>query len=498
MIQTQRAYSLDALRGVAILLMVLSGILPHTLPHWMFHAQVPPGQGFNPLLPGITWVDLVFPFFLFVLGAALPFAFDKRLNSKKPFLSVSWHILERTLLLIFFAIFVQHIRPYHFARNIWGSETSYLAWLIGLLGFLILFMIYLRAPKTWPFWLRVIIKVFGWAAALSFLIFVKYPDGSGFKPERMDIIIMLLANMVFFGSIIYCLTRKNPMARLAVMAVFIGMRLVHMQWDISLAIGGQEAVRNIPYIQHLFNGVDYSWLDKIWDYSPAKWLYNFSWLKYLLIVLPGTIAGEQIKEWLSSPKNKNAKINSITLVVLSILALAIVVVSLIGMYTRHVFMSSMIIFALCLISWFMIRKPKNSNEKLLKNLIVWGSMWLILGLIFEPFGGGIKKDNSTLSYYFLTTGLAYYMLILFVIWIDMLKKQTLFNLLIHNGQNPMIAYVGMMNLIIPILYLVHIFPWLKDITQAYPWLGFLLSFSQMLLLALIVAFFTRKRLFWRT
>jgi predicted acyltransferase len=498
MINTQRAHSLDALRGTAILLMVLSGILPYTLPHWMFHAQVPPGQGFNPLLPGITWVDLVFPFFLFVLGAAMPFAFERRLNAQKPFLSVSGHIIERSILLVFFAIFIQHIRPYNLTENIWGSETAFIAWLLGLAGFAILFMIYLRAPRSWPLGLKVLLKILGWAGALSFLILMKYPDGSGFKFQRMDIIIMLLANMVFFGSIIYILTRNNPLARLAVMAVFIGMRLVHMQWDISLAIGGQEAVKNIPYIQHLFNGVNYSWLDKIWDYSPAKWLYNFSWLKYLLIVLPGTIAGDQIKTWLQKRRSVDEHSDKAKLIVLSIYALVIVGVSLVGLYTRHVFSGSIIIFVLCSVAWLQIRKPNTNDEKLLKKLVVWGSMWLILGLIFEPFGGGIKKDNSTLSYYFLTAGLAYYMLVFFSIWIDILKKKSIFNLLIQNGQNPMIAYVGMMNLLVPVLYISFIFPWLKDITHPYPWVGFLLSCAQTLILALIVGFFTRKKLFWRT
>jgi len=138
------------------------------------------------------------------------------------------------------------------------------------------------------------------------------------------------------------------------------------------------------------------------------------------------------------------------------------------------------------------------DETLLKNLVVWGSLWVILGLVFEPFGGGIKKDNSTLSYYFLTSGLAYYLLVFFTIWIDILKKKPVFNLLINNGQNPMIAYVGMYNLIIPILYLTHLFPWLKEITASSNWWGLALACGQTLILALIVSFFTRKKLFWRT
>ena len=60
---TNRAHALDALRGFAILTMVLSGVIPYkVLPSWMYHAQIPPpSHQFNPDLPGLTWVDLVFP-----------------------------------------------------------------------------------------------------------------------------------------------------------------------------------------------------------------------------------------------------------------------------------------------------------------------------------------------------------------------------------------------------------------------------------------------------
>ena len=71
----KRALTIDLLRGVAIIGMVLSGqiLWNAELPAWMFHAQVPPPEfRFDPTVPGITWVDLVFPFFLFSMGAAFP------------------------------------------------------------------------------------------------------------------------------------------------------------------------------------------------------------------------------------------------------------------------------------------------------------------------------------------------------------------------------------------------------------------------------------------
>ena len=70
----QRNQCLDALRGFAILAMVLSSSIAFgILPAWMYHAQVPPPYHvYKPEIPGITWVDLVFPFFLFSIGAAIP------------------------------------------------------------------------------------------------------------------------------------------------------------------------------------------------------------------------------------------------------------------------------------------------------------------------------------------------------------------------------------------------------------------------------------------
>ena len=79
-----RIASIDIIRGIAIVGMVLCANIGFNsgLPAWMFHAQTPPPTyAFNPEVAGITWVDLVFPFFLFPLGAALPFAMRKRLEN---------------------------------------------------------------------------------------------------------------------------------------------------------------------------------------------------------------------------------------------------------------------------------------------------------------------------------------------------------------------------------------------------------------------------------
>ena len=103
----KRAISLDAFRGYAIVMMVLSGtIASNVLPAWMYHAQVGPRTGYNfdPTLYGITWVDLVFPFFLFALGAAIPFSIGGKLDKGERIGKVIGDCVLRGLRLTFFAI----------------------------------------------------------------------------------------------------------------------------------------------------------------------------------------------------------------------------------------------------------------------------------------------------------------------------------------------------------------------------------------------------------
>jgi predicted acyltransferase len=99
-----RNESVDALRGFAVLTMVLSGSIAFgdVLPAWMYHAQVPPpDHTFNPAIPGITWVDLVFPFFLFSMGAAIPLSFQAHFQTGAPRFTVLAVAARRLVLLAF-------------------------------------------------------------------------------------------------------------------------------------------------------------------------------------------------------------------------------------------------------------------------------------------------------------------------------------------------------------------------------------------------------------
>ncbi len=94
-----RLRSLDVLRGATIAGM----ILVNNAGDW--------GKTFSPLLHaewhGCTATDLVFPFFLFVLGVAVPFAFASRLQDSHGDLGpLHFQIFRRTLILFALGLFL--------------------------------------------------------------------------------------------------------------------------------------------------------------------------------------------------------------------------------------------------------------------------------------------------------------------------------------------------------------------------------------------------------
>jgi predicted acyltransferase len=471
-----RALALDALRGLAILAMLLSGQMPfdgNALPAWMYHAQVPPPDfKFNPQNFGITWVDLVFPFFLFSMGAAFPLALAKRMENKTPPWKLAWFVLERGLLLGFFALFVQLIRPYTL-----NNHPTTATWLMALLGFFIFFPILMRLPEAWSNKIKFSVRAIGWLAAILFCALVTYPDGSGFKLTRSDIIIVVLTNMAVFGSAIWMLTRESWLPRVGVIGLVLALRMSNM----PVALDG--------------------WVHDLWTTSPTPWIYSLYYLQYLCIVIPGTIAGDMILQWtrrqpiLPGTVVKNWPLWRYASALLVMIGM--VLVALIGLKARWLTETALAIFSLCLIGWMLLREPLNETEALFKKLFNWAIYWLVLGLILETYEGGIRKDRATVSYYFVTSGLATCTLIAFTILIDVWNQKRPLRLLIDNGQNPMIAYAGINNFITPILALTGGATLLTHFATT-PWRGFCKGAIITWLMALVVSFLTRKKIFWRT
>ncbi len=475
---SRRFDALDALRGLAILTMALSGLVPFgVLPTWMYHAQLPPpGHAFDPALPGLTWVDLVFPFFLFSMGASMPLALSRRIARGARRWELALYVGQRGLLLGMFAIYDQHIRAMGMA-----GHPGRITWLLSLAGFALLFPILARLPKSWSRRARYAIRAIGWIGAVALLSILRYAERpnlpESFSVYRSDIIIVVLTNMAVLSSAIWLVSRNNWLLRLGFLGLFLALRL------------GHEAE---------------GWVNTVWNWSPAPWIYRLDYQKYLFIVIPGTIVGDLILRWMNAPPEEPDREPGWSAVRTGLVALfgpVMVLLLLVGLQARWLTGTTFIALGLCAIVWPLLSRPGNAYERLLHRLYGWAAFWLALGLLFEPYEGGIKKDPSTLSYYFVTTALAILVLISLSVLIDVLARRRWLRLLIDAGQNPMIAYSGVNSLFKPVLYLIGaeaaVQGWIT-VLPSPPWCGVAWACLKTLLLALAVSVFTRRRIYWRT
>ncbi|WP_207955343.1 DUF5009 domain-containing protein [Segetibacter sp. 3557_3] len=215
-----RAESLDALRGFAILAMVLSGSIAYggVLPAWMYHAQVPPPlHKFIPSLPGITWVDLVFPFFLFSMGAAIPLSLARLERTGTGAGKMLWIATRRYLLLTFFALFTQHMKAWVIAKEPGTTEQ-----LISILGFLLLFFQFYEYKGDRYRNLFLGVKISAVVLAVFLLYKLPFASGRGFQLNTVDIIVLVLANMAFFGTIAWWVNKKFTCFKNGIIAVCDG------------------------------------------------------------------------------------------------------------------------------------------------------------------------------------------------------------------------------------------------------------------------------------
>ena len=460
--QQNRLVSLDAFRGITILAMVLSGSIAFgdVMPAWMYHAQVPPPSHiFNPNLAGLTWVDLVFPFFLFAMGAAFPLALHK--TSFKP---LFLKLLIRYVLLVFFGILFTHAKFWTLSAEPGAKE-----FILSIASFALLFLIYSNWQVYLSKTLSLLLKLIGLAIALLFLFLYPFPYGD-FSLNKTDIIILVLANMAFFGSLIWYATRNQPMLRLGILPIIMAVFLAQNEAD-------------------SFNSLIFKW-------SPLSSVYQFYYLKYLFIVIPGTFAGD----WLLSCSKIDFKIihQKSHLASIAVINFILVVLNLWGLFSRYLIINLILNVILVGLQLFLINQLVNKAQKsfYLKFLSV-GIYLLILGLFFEAFEGGIKKDSSTYSYYFLTTGLGFLTLLSFIIAEHLQFVKSALNFFAANGKNPMIAYTAGSLFVWPLLALAHTQQYLNALN--YNWAtGFLKGLIFTALVSIITLFFTRIKIFWKT
>ena len=593
--QKPRAHALDALRGYAIITMVLSAMEAFSvLPRWMYHAQVPPPDHvFDPTIYGITWVDIIFPFFLFSMGAAIPLSLGRQHAKGESITKLTWKTIQRWVKLTFFAIFIIHAFPFML-----GYEQEWMRYAMPIFFFLLLCLMFMPNPfGLSPYKARTIT----WSAylvAVGFMLLQPYVGGAPFRLADSDCIMLILANVSLTGSIIYLLTIGHPLRRLALLPFLIALFMA----------------------AHTAN----SWPAQLIHTSWLPWLYLPAYQEYLLIIIPGTVAGEWIAQWLEKMKandtskglvdnyqkkseavldngnplkggrgavlengngvkndekvvleNENKvrtrseemkdKENALALPV-ALLSLALIVVNVVLLFGRHLIANLVATMVLTALTAWLLRSrreagttgveaakqraaskdassqeaakqefsnreaslqeaakqevsnreassqeaakqevynQKSSSITASPTLHFWqrlslaGAYLLLLGLCLESYEGGIRKDDVTLSYLFVTCGLAFYALLLLTVVCDHWHVRWLCAPLEMVGKNPMVAYVSASMVIIPVLILTQLYPYI-DALSSEPLTGFLKGVLLTALCMALTAWFTHKRWFWKT
>ena len=132
---TPRITSIDALRGFVMFTMIfvndLAGAPKSVVPDWMVHFSDRHKHG-----SGMTFVDLVFPAFLFIVGMSIPFALGGRLNKGEPSWKILYHVATRALALLAIGILMVNGESPADESPGWSPELwSYTMFLSAILAF---------------------------------------------------------------------------------------------------------------------------------------------------------------------------------------------------------------------------------------------------------------------------------------------------------------------------------------------------------------------------
>lgn len=134
--KSSRVLSIDIFRGLTILVMIfvndVAGV--RGLPWWTYH--IPPGE------QGLTYVDVVFPAFLFIVGMAIPLAIEKRKTMGDSLFKIIYHIVIRSLSLVAIGLLIMNGRD----MNPGATGISYAAW--NVLMFIGVILLWNRYPES--------------------------------------------------------------------------------------------------------------------------------------------------------------------------------------------------------------------------------------------------------------------------------------------------------------------------------------------------------------
>ncbi|MBR4882325.1 MAG: DUF5009 domain-containing protein, partial [Bacteroidales bacterium] len=498
----KRFLSLDFLRGISIFGMIFSAIVPYgVLPAWMYHVQnPPPTHALDTSISGIGWVDLVFPVFIFCMGAAIPLSGQKKLQKKlnrqtaaagscgagtpggadapcgagtpggadapcgagtpggsdAPCGAGGWAGALEYLRGCFGRFIMLWLFSYLYVLTNFTTAAGVWPQIFTILGFGAIALLYavlgtMRSCRI--LWIRVL-----GVALLAVVIAVgHFCFDEVVSVHRRGIIIFLLAFLYLFGSIIWYFTRNRTGLRWAI----FGLLLI------------------FTYITK-----ELGWPATTYANPNIRWWFNMEYFYFLLILLPATFVGELLSlvmprqqaaasaaaEYSAAPAAAEysaapaAAEHSAPRVARGLFPALFVFVAwqCYALY-MNMFALNLAVSALFVpLADFVVRRC----------FVQWRGIWRIavalhlLGLVFIPIEGSISKVPCTISYCLVTFAIAVYLLMFSDFFCCRVigeekaqgaasKALGLWAFVVRvfsgAGQNPLMSYIAFDNLVLPLM-----------------------------------------------
>ena len=199
-----RVVSIDIFRGITMAVMIFVNDLAsvHGLSKWTYHMPAN--------VDAMTYVDMVFPAFLFIVGMALPIAVKQRLKRNASLASLWMHVVLRAIALLVLGLILANVdhcdqARMHIKPEAWG--------LLGLAGGILLWNVYTGLSS------RVVLLLRGTGAALIVAMFAIFrrstPGGERWIDFSYPEILGLIGLTYFAVCLLYIPTRRWQLAPVA-------------------------------------------------------------------------------------------------------------------------------------------------------------------------------------------------------------------------------------------------------------------------------------------
>jgi predicted acyltransferase len=127
-LKNNRVISLDVYRGLTMFLLIAEAALVYSalaklIPEGSLGGIII-GQFFHHPWNGLRFWDLIQPFFMFIVGVAMPFSLNKRLSQGGEWNRVFGHILKRCALLFLFGVGLHCVYSQELVWELWNVLTQ--------------------------------------------------------------------------------------------------------------------------------------------------------------------------------------------------------------------------------------------------------------------------------------------------------------------------------------------------------------------------------------